>query len=449
MKAENSYAGILKLAGPIAIANLSQMILGIIDTAMVGALNSTLLASAALVNSLIAIPYILGIGLAIGLSPLLTASVGAENKQLFKQYFQNGLFVNALFSLSLALMVSIFAPLIYKIGQETSVASAGEIYLHLMGWSMIPMLLFLTIKQGSDAISMTKIPMILSIIVIPLNILLNYVFIYGNFGMPALGLNGAGVATLICRSILVIAMLYTITYSPSYFSHFKHWYKNWRLHRHLQIKILKIGIPTSLQYAMESWAFAFSGIMMGWLGSKALAAHQIALNMASFTFMGAVGIATAGSIRVGIAYGKNQPSDIKTAAKNTFLLSSLYGLITAILLIIGRHHIPFLFNSEKEVVTLASSLLVLAAIFQISDSTQTTGVSLCRGIQDIVIPTTLVFVAYWIIGIPLGYLLSFTYGMGPSGIWIGFLAGLSASSILLNTRFFKKSLSYMIDKNSS
>ncbi len=449
MNAENSYTGIIKLAGPIAIANVSQMILGIIDTAMVGALNSTLLASSALVNSLIAIPYILGIGLAIGLSPLLTASVGAENKDLFKQYFQNGLLVNAIYSAGLALLVSISAPLIYKIGQEASVASAGETYLHLMGWSMIPMLLFLTIKQGSDAISMTKIPMILSIGVIPLNVILNYILIYGNFGMPALGLNGAGIATLICRIILLLAMLLTITYSRDYHSHFKDWFKDWKLHPKLQFKILKIGVPTSLQYAMESWAFAFSGIMMGWLGSKALAAHQIALNMASFTFMGAVGIATAGSIRVGIAYGKNQPSDIHTAAKNTFFLSMAYGLITAILLIIGRHHIPYMFNSEPEVVTLASALLVFAAIFQISDSTQTTGVSLCRGIQDIAIPTTLVFVAYWIIGIPMGYLLSFYFGMGPSGIWIGFLAGLSASSILLNARFFKKSLRSLNDKKST
>jgi multidrug resistance protein, MATE family len=440
VKSDISYSSILRLATPIVIANLSQMVLGIIDTAMVGAVNSTLLASAALVNSLLAIPTILGIGLAIGLSPLLTVSQGAGNKALFRKYFQNGLLLCVAFSVLLAGLIQLVSPIIFHLGQEHEVAVHGEPYLKIMGWSVVPMIAFLTLKQTSDALEKTTLPMVISLSVIPINVFLNYLLIYGKLGFPALELNGAGYATLISRVLMFLSLAACLIHEKVFRSILDDWTQKWDIQWSTLLKILKIGIPTSMQYAMESWAFAFSGIMMGWLGSKSLAAHQIALNIASFTFMGAMGIASAGSIKVGIEFGKNQLKNVRIAGLNTLRLSIWYGLITAVLFILFRNWIPLAFNSETEVVKLASILLVFAAIFQISDSAQTTGVSICRGIQDVATPTLMVFIAYWIIGIPLGYLLTFQFHIGPYGIWIGFLAGLSASAVLLNLRFFNHSI---------
>jgi MATE family multidrug resistance protein len=439
VKTDISYSSILRLATPIVIANLSQMVLGIIDTAMVGAVSSTLLASAALVNSLLAIPTILGIGLAIGLSPLLTVSHGAGNITLFRKYFQNGLLLCVAFSVLLGGLIQLLSPIIFHLGQEKAVAAHGERYLQIMGWSVVPMIAFLALKQTSDALEKTTLPMVISLSVIPVNTLLNYLLIYGKFGFPALGLDGAGYATLISRVLIVVSLGICLLNEKTFRPISDNWYKKWDIQWSTLLKILKIGIPTSMQYAMESWAFAFSGIMMGWLGSKELAAHQIALNIASFTFMGAMGIASAGSIKVGIEFGRNQPKHVRIAGLNTLKLSIWYGLLTAVLFILFRNWIPYAFNSETEVVTLASTLLIFAAIFQISDSAQATGVSICRGIQDVVTPTVMVFIAYWIIGIPLGYLLTFQWHLGPYGIWIGFLAGLSASALLLNLRFLNHS----------
>ncbi len=435
MKWIRYYKPIIWLAFPIIISNLSQMILGIIDSAMVGAVSSELLASAALVNSLIAIPYILAMGLTIGLSPLVSITFGERNYNLLNKYLFNGLAVCLTIACIIAISIHFGSDVIFYLGQETEVARQGEQYLQIMGWSVIPMILFLTLKQFSDGIEMPRWPMYIALLSIPLNTFLNYLFIFGNFGFPAMGLTGAGYATLISRIFIFILLLILILVHPKYKTILGTWGKNMKIDFSIQKRILKIGIPTSLQYGMESWAFAFSGIMIGWLGSKSLAAHQIALSIAAFTFMGAMGLSAAGSIRVGVEYGKRNFKRLHITGLATIHLSLIYGLICAILMVIFREKLPFYFNNETEVVHIAATLLIFAAIFQISDSAQATGVGLCRGIQDIMIPTLLVFIAYWICGIPLGYILAFKMGMGASGIWIGFLIGLSISAILLNFRF--------------
>jgi MATE family multidrug resistance protein len=414
------------------------MTLGLVDSAMVGAVNSILLASSALVNSLIAIPSILAIGLSIGISPLITVSFGARQNHMIKVYLQNGLIVSLLFSLILAVFVHLFGGIVTKLGQDTEVAMYAHPYLILMGWAIIPMSLFLTIKQFSDGVELTKWPMYLSLATIPLNALLNYLLIYGNWGFPRLELVGAGYATLISRTCIMVAMLILISKKALYKEYLDIWYTNWRIRKADLIRILKIGIPTSFQYAMESWAFAFSGIMMGWLGSKALAAHQIALSLASFTFMGAMGISAAGSIKVGAAYGRQNKPEMRSAGYTTLKLSLWYGIFCAVIFVSARKYLPYLFNNESDVVQLASVLLIFAALFQVSDSAQATGVSICRGRQDVFYPTLFVILAYWVIGIPLGYASAFIWNLGPIGIWIGFLSGLSASAILLNWRFFHK-----------
>jgi MATE family multidrug resistance protein len=202
-------------------------------------------------------------------------------------------------------------------------------------------------------------------------------------------------------------------------------------------EMLKLGIPSSLQYCMEAGAFSISGIMVGWLGAVQQASHQVALNCASATFMASLGLSMAGSIRVSDAYGRGNVSAIAAIGKSTAIGGLLYGAFSGLLLIALGKYLPYIFTQDAAVATTSTMLLFYAAVFQISDATQAIGVGLCRGIKDVVRPTIYVAIAYWVIGIPVGYMLAFTYNMGAAGIWIGLVVGLSVSSILVNHRFFK------------
>jgi MATE family multidrug resistance protein len=194
-----------------------------------------------------------------------------------------------------------------------------------------------------------------------------------------------------------------------------------------------------MQYGMEVAAFSVSGIMIGWLGATSQAAHQIALNLATATFMAAAGLALGGSIRVANAFGRNEKKLLRNIGTSTIVGGLVYGSFCAVSFVIFRNYLPHLFTNNNEVASVSSILLVFAALFQISDATQSIGVGLLRGIKDVKVPTYFVGIAYWIIGIPVGYFLTFKMNMGPSGIWLGFVTGLTASSILLNTRFLSKS----------
>ena len=214
--------------------------------------------------------------------------------------------------------------------------------------------------------------------------------------------------------------------------------QTWQIKIHTFKEMLQLGVPSSLQYCMEAGAFSVSGIMVGWLGAVPQAAHQIALNCASTTFMASLGFSMAGSIRVSDAYGRDNTSAIGIIGKSTAIFGLLYGAFSGLLLIAFGKYLPYVFTQNGAVVEAATTLLLFAAIFQISDATQAIGVGLCRGVKDVIWPTVYVAIAYWVIGIPIGYLLAFTYKMGAAGIWIGLVIGLSASSILLNYRFFKR-----------
>jgi MATE family multidrug resistance protein len=249
---------------------------------------------------------------------------------------------------------------------------------------------------------------------------------------------GTGIGTLITRTLIAIVLILIVTRHKLFVPYIKMrataWKANWKTWKEL----LNIGIPSSLQYGLESGAFSLSGIMIGWLGATSQAAHQIALNLASATFMAAVGLSMGGSIRVANAYGRSDSRRMRKIGLSTLIGGLAYGTFCGLLFIIFQHQLPYAFTNNSEVAAIASSLLVMGAIFQISDATQAIGVGLLRGIKDVRLPTALVAVAYWVIGIPVGYLLSFKLHMGPAGIWIGFIAGLTVSSILLNGRFLKK-----------
>ena len=433
----NEFKATLVIAIPLILSNLTQIAYSLIDTAMIGVLGYKELAAASLVSNVIAIPMVIGMGLMMAITPLVAIASGQKNNSKSSHLLYNGWGLSIIIGVLLALIVHVISYFLIDMGQDVAVAAIAKTYLIIMGYSLIPMMVFIACKHFSDGLQFTKTSMVLSLISLPLNAFLCWIFIYGKWGIKPMGVNGAGLATLISRLALAIAMLIVVFKHNVYAPYHLNKKQNWYFKKSTFKEIFAIGIPSSLQFCMEAGAFSISGIMVGWLGAVQQAAHQIALNCASTTFMIALGFSLAGSIRVSNAYGRGNLQSIMSIGKSTAYTGLIYGIIAGLLLILLGQYLPDIFSTNKEVVSLATSLLIFAAIFQISDATQAIGVGLCRGVKDVIRPTFYVAVAYWIIGIPMGYLLAFHFKMGAAGIWIGLVVGLTISSILLNLRFFK------------
>jgi len=311
-------------------------------------------------------------------------------------------------------------------------------YMRIIGLSSIPLLLFQTYKQFIEGLSVMRPAMIFTLIANLVNVFANWLLIYGNLGFPALGLNGAGWATFASRAFMALALMGFVMnhiffkkYDVSF--HFKS--INWTVIK----KILSLGLPSGIQYFFEVGAFSFAVVMVGWLGTKQLAAHQIAINLASISFMAVLGISVAGSIRVGNAVGMKDILETRRAGFMAILLGASTMFVAGIIFILFRNYLPTLYVNDEVVISYASSLLIIAALFQLSDGIQAVGIGVLRGLTDVKIPTAITFIAYWIVGLPVGYLLGFNLEMGVQGVWIGLLLGLTTSAILLTLRFNSRS----------
>ncbi len=434
----NELWATLRLSIPIIITNMAQIALGLIDSAMVGAITYKQLAASSLALNAIGIPQIICIGLTMAISPLVAIARGRQDAVTASQVLYNGVWQCTIATLLVALLCIAGTPLLNNLGQDPEVATLAQPYFKVMAWSLIPMIIFLSVKQFSDALEMTKTGMILALATLPVNAFLNWIFIYGKLGVPRMELYGAGVATLLTRVLSAVVIIIIVLYHPAYKRYIAASRQAWQLKWTQQKELLKIGIPSGMQYAMEMGAFAVSGIMIGWLGATSQAAHQIALNIASFSFMASLGLAMGGSIRVSHAFGRGDNHAMRRIGISTIYGGIGYGLFCVLYFILLRDQLPLIFTNEPAVISMAAGLLLFAAIFQVSDATQTIGVGLLRGIRDVKLPTLLVALAYWGIGIPVGYWFAFNRGMGASGIWLGLVLGLTASSIFCNWRFLKK-----------
>jgi len=427
----------LKLAFPIIIGELAQMALHIIDAAMVGAISYKQLAASALVINAMNIPFVLGIGMTISVSQMVSMAHGRRDGQLVSHYFFNGFVLCTVTAVLISACLLFGKGILRHLGQDAEVVELAMPFMQLMSLSIIPMLLFMTLKQFTDGLEYTRTAMLLSLCGMPINIFLNWLLIYGNLGFPRLELTGAGYATLITRSLIFIALAFVVAKHRTFSRYMAVSRSQWKLKWKTWKELLHIGVPSSLQIGMEAGAFAVSGIIIGTIGAVAQAAHQIALSCASFTFMVSMGLAQAGSIRVSNAFGRKDRLMINVIGRSTLLTALCYGILCAIIFSVFRYQLPVFFNNNFAVIELAALLLLYAAIFQISDSTQAIGAGLLRGIKDVKIPTLLVIIAYWVVGIPVGYLLAFTFKMGAPGIWLGLITGLTLASVFLMIRFLK------------
>jgi len=341
-------------------------------------------------------------------------------------------------------------PLMDYMGQEKEVIEESKPYFFVIAISIIPLMLFYNFKQFNEGVESTKPTMYIALGSNALNVFLNYLFIYGHWGFPEMGLLGAGYATLISRIVMAIALaVYTL--KAPFFAPFVQEMKNTRIRLSECLKIYRIGIPIAGQMLMEVTLFALGAIMIGWIGKNELAAHQAIISVAALTYMIANGLAAGTTIRVSNQLGKGNFIDMRKAAHVGIAMGVVFMTVTAILFVLFRQELPALFvkDDEIEVIMIGAQLMVIAGFFQLFDGIQVVALGALRGLHDVKIPTFLTFIAYWVLGMPTCYLLAFTFGIGVEGIWYGFLVGLGSASVLLAIRFEKTSKKIIAREQSS
>jgi multidrug resistance protein, MATE family len=422
-----------RLAYPVMLSNLGHVLMGVTDNIMVGHVNAVSLAAAGLALVIFNVLLLFGIGVSYAITPLVAAADGAKDDEKVIATVRHGLLINFFNGLFLILAVVLGKNLLYKLNQPEEVVALAIPFLSIITFSLVPVMIFQTFKQFAEGLSRTYVAMAVIIGANVINVLLNYILVYGHFGMPALGLEGSGWATFWSRLFMAIAIILYVYYHKP----FRKYRKAFRFSNYqtrLFRKMLDLGIPSGVQFIFEVAAFDFSLVMMGWLGTHTQAAHQIAINLATISYMTTAGLAAAATVRVGYYAGARDGKNMKAAA-NTLLLMAL-GMMCmwAVLFISGRQLLPELYVEETQVIGIAGSLLIIAGLFQLADGTQVVCASALRGLQDVKIPTIYIFVSYWIIGLPLGYLLAFEMGFGGPGIWWGLFIGLTLTAIAMFLR---------------
>jgi MATE family multidrug resistance protein len=426
----------VNLAVPVMASQLGQVMVGVADNMMVGQVGYIPLAGASLGNAIFYFFMTFGLGVSFAITPLVGFADGEGNKKQCGQVLRHGLVVNSILGVLLFGLVMVAANYLHLFGQEQAVVEQATPYMFVIGFSMIPFLVFQSFRQFSEGLSMTKVPMVVSVSMNVLNIILNYLLIYGKFGFPELGLLGAGIATLIARTAMAIVMMaYVLTNKR-----FKPYLSGLGI-KNLDFKIIKdllrIGVPAGFQFVFEVGAFSMAAIMMGWISASTQAAHQIAINMASISYMTVSGLGAAAAIRVGNQLGKKNYKTMKTAVMTLIAMGTALMVVFAIVFILGKDMLPLLYNDQAEVVKVASSLLIIAALFQISDGVQVISLGGLRGMKDVQIPTLITFLAYWVVALPLGYVLAFKYDYGADGIWFALFLGLTIAGVWVFLRFIR------------
>ena len=433
----------LSLSFPVILGLLGHTIVQLVDNIMVGQLGTTELAAVSLGNSFVFIAMSLGIGISTAITPLVAQADGTSNREQAQRVLSHGVVLCILLGLSLFLAVFSARKLMYSMGQPPEVVEFAFPYLKWVAASLVPLIIFQAYKQFADGLSKTRPAMYATVFSNILNVMLNYLLIFGYGGFPKMGVEGAAIGTMIARTGAVIFILFFIQFHPLFEGYsLRIRFKNLKLS--LFKKIYSLGLPSALQMFFEVSFFTMAIWMSGILGKNAQAANQIALNLSSMTFMFAMGLGVVAMIRVGNQFGMKAYADLRRIAISLFLLIGLFDVVFCVIYLSFNEQLPWIYLENYglntladtlEVVSIAAVLLLVSGFFQITDGLQAVILGALRGIQDVNIPTALTFVSYMIIGLPVSYYLGLKTPLGAVGIWIGLLTGLSTSAFLLFLRF--------------
>ena len=437
----------LRLAGPVILGMLGHTLVAFVDNIMVGQLGTAELAAVSLGNSFMFVAMSLGIGFSTAITPLVAEAEGEGNFSGGKIAFKHGLVLCTLLGLALFTTVFLAKPLMHLMKQPDEVVALAMPYLTYVAISLVPLIIFQAFKQCSDGLSLTRYPMYATLVANVVNVLLNYSFIFGHFGAPALGVVGAAIGTLASRVIMIWVLWWFLAHHNK-----AKWYVRHLRFRILSTKVFKkilgLGFPSAMQMFFEVVFFTGAIWLSGVLGKNPQAANQIALNLSSMTFMVAMGFSVVAMIRVGNQKGKGAFSELRRIAFSIFLLALICSVLFAVVFLTFNHWLPTMYldmsnleqlSDNNQVLEMAKTLIIIAALYQISDAIQVVALGALRGLQDVFYPTLYTFFAYWIVGFPISIYLGMYTDLGITGIWIGLLAGLVMAALTLLWRFHKLS----------
>lgn len=424
----------LTLALPIIIGQVSQMLMGVTDSVMIGHAGTVPLAASAFGGNVFVIFYVLGIGMMVPVSVFVARAKGAARPEEAAEYLRHGLALAVAFGAAEVLVMFAMSTQLARFGQPPEVLAIVTPFFLLIATSLLPVLVYLVLRQFAEALGHPWMPMCVMLGGVGLNALLNWVFIYGHWGVPAWGLTGAGVSTLISRTLGAAVIFWWLRKDARVRAA---WPRRWRgaFSRARFTEMLHVGVPAAGMLLFESSAFAFSSIMIGWLGAVPLAAHQIAISCASLAFMFPLGLSMAAGMRVSAAVGAGERTRLRPVAFGTMALGLSVTALFAVTFGAGGHRIATWFVHDADVIALATKLLVVAALFQLVDGMQVIGAAALRGITDVKVPAAITLVAYWGLALPIGYALGVHGPWGAVGVWVGIASGLAFAAVFLAVRF--------------
>ena len=424
----------LSIAYPIMLGQLGHILVALADNLMVGQLGPAQLAAVSLGNSLVFIALSIGIGFSFAITPLVAEADGAGNIEKGRLHFHHGVVMCAVNGILLFLALLVAKPVLTMLDQPEEVVHLAIPYLEIVAFSMIPLMIFQAFKQFADGLSQTRFAMYATLTANVVNVIFNYFLIYGVWIFPRLEVEGAAWGTLISRFFMLGLLVFLLSRKQKFKPYF--YIGNTQHIQWSEFKeLIRLGFPTALQMLFEVAVFTAAIFLSGILGTNAQAANQIALNLASMTFMIAVGLGVTATIRVGNQKGKSDFFNLRRIAFSIFIQVFLIEAVFAVGFILLKDFLPPFYIDNPEVIFLASQLLIVAALFQLSDGVQVTILGALRGLQDVNIPTVICFIAYWVVGFPVMWYLGKEDQMGSQGIWVGLLVGLTVSAILLYFRF--------------
>jgi MATE family multidrug resistance protein len=433
----------MQLAYPVIIGMLGHTLIGIVDNIMVGKLGSTELAAVSLGNSLIFVAMSLGIGFSTAITPIVAEADAENDTSKIRSAFHHGLFLCIILGFMLFGLVLLAKPIMELLHQPKEVITLARPFLNWVAFSLVPLIIYQGYKQFADGLSMTKVSMYAIVMANILHVIINYLLIYGIWIFPKMGILGAGLGTVISRIAMVTFMHIILSRKEQLKQYFKDFSFD-EIKKTMLNKIISLGFPSAMQMLFEVVLFTAAIWLCGTIGKTSQAANQIALSLASMTFMFAMGLSVVSMIRISQQKGLNDYRQLIIVARSIFLLAIFIEIIFAIMFIALHQVLPYLFMNmdnqaqlidNNEVIIIASKLLIVAAVFQISDGIQVVVLGALRGLQDVKIPMYITFVAYWVVGFPISYYLGLYTSLKAVGVWIGLLAGLTAAALFLFIRF--------------
>ena len=422
------------LALPVMLSQVGHVMVGLADSLMVGRLGVIPLASVSLASGVYSVFMLFGIGASYGMTPFVAKADGQGNVSSATEVLKHGLMFNGVLGIFMLILSWIASVGFNFLDQDPEVLAGAIPYFLILGVSSLPLMVFQTFRQFTEGLSLTRQAMMISIAGNVINVILNYILIFGVLNFKPIGLLGAAWSTLITRFLMSIAMASFVLFHHRFKAYRKYWAELvWR--KSVFKALLRVGLPSGLQYVFEVGAFSAAAIMTGWLGPVPLAAHQIVINLSAISYMAATGLSAAAAIRIANQLGRKDFASMRRAGHVSFVMAILMMVCFGACFLIFNETLPAFYINDSKVIYTASSLLLVAAIFQVSDGVQTVGLGVLRGLTDVKVPTLVTLFSFWIVAIPAGYLLGIYFELGVTGIWMGLLIGLTLAAIMHFFRF--------------